>query len=36
MMVDISYMKYELKLENEQEEREKLLDALRYPRYPNG
>ena len=29
-------MKYELKLENEQEERERLADATRDPRYPNG
>ena len=36
MEVDISYMKYELKLENEQEERERLADATKDPRYPNG
>ena len=36
MEVDISYMKYELKLENEQEERERLADVTKDPRYPNG
>ena len=36
MEIDISYMKYELKLENEKEERERLYDEILHPRYPNG
>ena len=37
MNVDISYMKYELKVENEhEEERERLIDEIKNPRYPNG